>query len=201
MGKKPDISIQRAVEVFEESVSVRRAYCADHEFFKMTDFWEELCEGSETWSVRTYRSGIGEDFARKAGVIAFADRVTLSVDEKLWADARKGKWFFNFMLAHEAGHLILDHHARGAVTKNFQLYGPEGTVNLPPNAEELETNYAAVFLQCGVALMKPDLSDLQLARKAYSDRTYIEKARKAVKLEAFQRILNRPKPIRERGVL
>lgn len=200
MGKAPVITPQRAAEVYEEVLSVRRDYCADNEFFKMTDFWEHLCEESDAWRIKTYRSGKMEDFARRAAVINFEDRVTLTVDETLWADAKKGKLFYNFMLAHEVGHLILDHHSAGAVTKNFQLYGAKGTHNLPPTSEELETNYAAVFLQCGTTLMEPTWSDLQLARIAYSDRSYITKARMASKIRAFQDFLVRPKPKWERIV-
>jgi len=180
---------------------VRRLFCGDAEFFKMTDYWEDLCEDNDSWRINQYRSGQTEDFARRAGVVEFEDRVTLTVDETLWADAKKGKWFFNFMLAHEAGHLMLDHHSNGAVMKNFKLFGPDGTANIPPTAEELETNYAAVFLQCGPALAGTRWTDLELARKAYSDPRYIEKARRAMKVQAFQDHLRRPKPSRGRVVL
>lgn len=202
MKSRPTLTTKRAVEIFEEAVAYRRDYCPDTHFFRMTDFWEYLCEDSDTWSIKKYRSGEKEDFKRKAGVSAFAGRVTLTVDQELWDRAARGVLFFNYLLAHEAGHLILDHHARGAVTKHFQLYaGPNGMANLPPTVEELEANYAAVFFQCGVALLEPRLEALVLARRAYSDPNYVKKAQSAVRLDVFRRLLDRPKPKRERTVL
>lgn len=202
MKKRPILSVKRAAEIYEEAISCRREYCADSSFFRATDLWEYLCEKSDTWKIKTYRSGETEDFKRKAGVVAFDDRVTLTLDETLWADAKRGNLFYNFMLAHELGHLVLNHHSSGAVTKNFQLYaGPNGMANVPPTAEELETNYAAAFLQCGVALLDPRWDYLQLAKRAFSDPYYVKKAQMVVRLEAFQRHLNRPRPTRERVVL
>ncbi|MEZ5911893.1 MAG: hypothetical protein R3D84_06425 [Paracoccaceae bacterium] len=142
-----------------------------------------------------------EDF-KKSGRCFFADRVTLTVDEQLWEGARKGNLFFNYMLAHEAGHLVLNHHARGAVTKNFQLYaGPNGSANIPPTLEELEANYAATFLQCGVALFDRRWEFLTLAKRAFSDPRYVKKIQGEVRLDAFQRYLHRPKPVRKRVIL
>lgn len=197
MRKGPVISIPRAVEVFKEAIDVRRRYRPDGTFFLMSDFWEFLCEESETWSIKRHHSDKAEDFKRKAGVVAFDGRVTLSVDERLWVGAMRGNGFFNFLLAHELGHLVLDHHAKGAVTKNFQLYaGPNGMSNLPPTVEELETNFAAVFLQCGVALLDTRWSAMELARRAFSDADYVKKAQRAVRLDSFQQLLSRPKPER-----
>lgn len=201
MGKRPTLSTRRAVEIFEEALSVRRLFCGDGEFFRMTDFWQHLCDKEGRWKINAYGSSQNDDFKRKAGVIAFQDRATLTVDERLWEGARRGTLFFNFMLAHEAGHLMLDHHAKGAVTKHFQLFGPTGLSNVPPTDEELETNYAAVFLQCGVALLDDRWTALELARRAHCDPLYVEKALRAVRVPEFQRLLNRPRPKRERVIL
>jgi len=42
--------------------------------------------------------------------------MTLSVDQRLMAEARKGCSLSNFILAHEFAHLALGHHARSATT-------------------------------------------------------------------------------------
>ena len=146
MTKGHCLTTSRAVDIFEEMVSCRRDYCADNEFFRMPDVWEYLCDEEGRWTIKTFRSKETEDFKRKAGVVAFADRVTLTVDEKLLAAAKQGCKLSNFILAHELGHVALDHHARSLVTKHFQLFaGPSGMSNLPPTLEELEANYAGVF--------------------------------------------------------
>ena len=196
------LTTARAVDIFEEVISCRRMFCADNEFFRMTEFWEDLCDEEGRWSIKTYRSNLSDDFKRKAAVVSFDDRVTLTVDEKLMANAKNGCKLSNFILAHEMGHIALDHHSRGAVTKYFQLFaGPSGMSNLPPTIEELEANFAAVFLQCGVALMDPGLDAVQLAHRAFSDVYYVKKAQKIVQLEVFQRLLNRPKRTYERVIL
>lgn len=202
MKSRPILSASRAVEIFEEAISCRRMFCADGDFFRMDEFWEDLCDEGGQWTMKTYRSSETQDFKRKAGVSKFGDRVTLTVDENLMARAKQGCKLSNFILAHEAGHLALDHHASGAVTKNFQLFaGPIGMSNLPPTVEELEANYAAVFLQCGVALQDTRWDAVQLAHRAYSDVTYVKKAQAIVKLEVFQRELGRSRPIFPRVVL
>ena len=202
MNSRPFLSTSRAVGIFDEMISVRRMYCADNDFFRMDEFWEYLCDEGNKWSINTYRSNETEDFKRKAGVIAFRDRVTLTVDEKLMARAKQGCKLSNFILAHEVGHLALNHHARSAVTKNFQLFsGPRGMSNLPPTLEELEANYAAVFLQCGVALLDPKWDPLQLARRAFTDVAYVKKAQAIVRLDVFQRELTRERPTFPRVVL
>lgn len=202
MSKRPILSIPRAVEIFEQAIDCRREFRADSDFFRMTDLWEDLRDEGGMWQIKTYRSDSTEDFKRKAGVVALAGRATLTVDGQLWEKAKKGDLFFNFMLAHEAGHLLLNHHEKGKVTKHFQLYsGANGASNLPPTVEELETNYAAVFLQCGMALFDTRWDALGLARRAFSDPYYVGKAQTVVRLDAFQRLLYRPKPSRERVVL
>ena len=204
MRKWPTISVERAVEISEEAVSVRRIYCDydDEKFFKMTDFLEFVCGDTAEWKIKLFASSQGQDFKRKAGVVALGTRATITVDERIWEGAKRGERFFNYMLAHEVGHLLLNHHAQNAVTKNFQLYqGPNGLVNVPPTAEELEANYAAVFLQCGVALLDPRWDAMELARRAFSDPTWVKKAMRAVRVEEFRKQLNRPKPVRKRIVL
>ncbi|WP_426033470.1 hypothetical protein [Cypionkella sp. TWP1-2-1b2] len=195
MTKRPFLTTARSVAIFDEMISCRREYCADTDFFRMTDFWEDQCDDEGRWQINKYRSDETEDFKRKAGVIAFDYRVTLSVDEKLMANAKRGCMLSNFILAHEMGHVALGHHLRSATTKNFQLFdGPRGMCNLPPTLEELEANYAGTFLQCGVALFDSKWSPLDLARRAFTNVEYVRKSQRIVGLEVFQRELVRPKP-------
>jgi hypothetical protein len=199
MSKKPDISIARAVSIFEEMLAARRGFCADHVFFKMPEFWDDLCDEEGKWSIRTYRSSETDELRRRAGVSAFAGRITLTVDEKLLERANNGCKFSNYVLAHEVGHLALEHFNER--TKNFALYGPNGTWNAPPNTEELEANLAAVFLQCGIALLDRRWDTIQLANRAFSDITSVRNAQRFVRLELFQSLLNRPKPKLQRVIL
>ncbi|MDF1855430.1 hypothetical protein [Pseudooceanicola sp.] len=202
MKKRLQITTRRTAKIFEQMLAIRRVAYADDEFFRMDEFWEDLCADSDKWSIKRYRSDTVEDYKRKAGVIAFEDRVTLIADERLMENARRGCPFSNFILAHEAGHLGLDHHAKSGVIKNFQLFaGPNGMSNLPPTVEELEANYAAVFLQCGVALIDKRWEPMQLARRAYCEVRSVKKAQRLVQLEVFQRELNRPKPKSQRVIL
>ena len=201
MGKDV-LTTLRLVEVFEEMVACRRLYCADSDFFRMPDFWKDLCDEEGCWKIKTYKSNETEDFKRKAGVIAFGDRVTLVVDERLMAAADGGCKLSNFILAHEVGHLALDHHARGAVVKNFQLFaGPSGMSNLPPTLEERETMFAAVFLQCGVALLNGKWDPIHMANRAFSDVHYVRNAQRMLQLDVVRRELARTRPKRERVVL
>lgn len=200
--KYPTISLKRAVEVFRAMLSLRRDLLADGTFVRAIDIWEELSEDDPKWKTKLVRSGKGEDYARRLGIVAFGDFVTLIIDEFLWQKAKSGCMFTNFLVAHELTHLGLDHHARNAVTKNYQIYsGPNGMCNIPPTAEEYETNLGAVFFQCGMALFDESLSDLELARRSFSDPNYVKKARRMVRLEAFQNELNRPRPQYPRVVL
>jgi len=202
MKRMPSLTTSRVADIWLETLSVRRELYDDSDFFKMPEVWEALCEVGEGWSIKTYKSDQMEDFKRKAGVVAFDNRVTLTADEKLIQRARDGCKFSNFILAHEFGHLVLDHHAKGAVTKNFQLFaGANGMSNIPPTVEELEANLAAVFFQCGTALEDARWTPIQLAHRAYSDVLYVKKAQAMVRLDAFQKELKRPRPKFERVVL
>ena len=195
---RPTLSARRGAEIWEECLWYRRELYRDSDFFKMPEVWEKLCEEGGDWSIKTYRTGE----TRKAGIIGFDGRGTLSVSEELMECARQGRGFMNFILAHELGHLILNHHARSAVTKNFQLSErPSDMAVVPPTQEELEANYAAVFFQCRVALADPRWNSLDLARRAFSDHEYVKKAQAIVRLDVFQRELRRPKPKYERVIL
>ncbi|GGO52141.1 hypothetical protein SAMN05444398_101427 [Roseovarius pacificus] len=181
---------------------LRRELYDDGEFFKVPDAWAAICEESETWKLKTYRTELLEDYKRKAGIVVLGDYVTLSADERLWENARRGCKLSNYILAHEIGHLTLDHHAKGAITKNFQLFsGPNGMSNVPPTVEELEANLAAVFFQCGVALKDRQIDAVQLAHRAFSDVHYVKKAQRIVQLDVFQQELRRPRPKVERVIL
>ena len=202
MNRGNTLSTSRLARVYEEALWARRELYRDSEYFKMPEPWKRMCEAGDNWSIKTYRANEMEDYKRKAAVVAFDGRVKLTLDERLMEKAEQGCMFSNFVLAHEWGHLLLDHHGKGAVTKNFQLYsGPGGMLNIPPTLEELETHYAAVFFQCGIALKSKHLSALELAMRAYSDPKYVKKAQGIVRLEAFERELSRPKPKYERVIL
>ena len=196
------LTTSRAVIIFEQMISCRRAFCADNDFFRMTDFWEDLCDEDGRWTIKTYRSSETDDSKRKAGVIAFGDRVTLSVDKKLTENAKQGCKLSNFILAHEIGHVALGHHARSAFTKNFQLMaGTRGMSISPPSLEEMEADFAGVFLQCGIALSDPNWASVALANRAFTDISYVKKLQRIVQLDVFQRHLNRPRPTFPRVIL
>ena len=202
MKQKSTFTTPRAVEIWREALWLRRELYKDDEFFKVPDAWDAICGENEKWKTNTYRTKQVEDFKLKAGTVVLGDSVTLTVDERLMGNARKGCKLANYMLAHEIGHLMLDHHAKGAITKNFQLFaGPNGMSNLPPALEEMEANFAAVFFQCGVALEDKRLEPVQLAHRAFSDVYYVKKAQKIVQLDVFQRELHRPRKRYERVVL
>ena len=198
MARRPDISSHRLAEVHHEMVTCRRGFREDGEFFKATDAWKELCDASDTWSIKLYWGRETEDYKRKAGVISLDGRVTLTADRRLWELAEQGQMFANFVFAHELGHIGLDHHSRGAVTKNFQLFsGPNGASNLPPTSEELEANYAAVSFMCGAALEDERWNPYELARRSFCDPYYVKRMARLIKLGPVQRELNllrSPKP-------
>jgi len=192
MKKRPSLSTSRLAAIYTTAIDYRRGFRADHEFFRMTDVWEDLC-GSEQCSIKTYCSDKTEDFKRKACVVALGHSVTLVADERLMVRAEEGCGFMNFMLAHELGHLNLDHHERGVGIKYFQLFsGPGGmSANIPPTVEELEANFAAVFFQCGVFLEDVRWHPVRLAQRAFSDVYYVKKAQSIVQAADFQQELKR----------
>ena len=203
MKNRQVLTTSRAAQIYEVMLGYRREYCADTHFFKMSDFWEWLCGGDGQWSIKTYRAIATEDYKPKAGVVAFGHNITLTADERLFENARRGDKLSNVILAHELSHLALNHHKGSFVTKHFQLStGSTGMFSiLPPTLEEQEADYAAVFFQCGVALMDPRLSPRDLANRAFSDETLIKNAQRFVRLEVFQRELNRLKPTFPRVIL
>lgn len=187
MTQRSSLTTTRAAQVFNEALACRREFFEDHQFFKMPDVLEIMFDEFEGWTLKTVRSRETEDFKRRAGVAEFDGRVTLTVDERLYANAKQGCYFSNYILAHEVGHLILNHHAKSAGTKNFQLFsGPSGLSNVPPTLEELEANFAATFFQCGVALADKRWDAVQLARRAFSDYRYAERAQAYVQLNVFE---------------
>ena len=193
---------ERVVEIYREMLWYRRQLYNDADFFKVPEAWEKICEGNQTYKTKTYRSEITEDFKRRAGIVVLGESATLIADEKLIERAREGCKLSNFILAHEIGHLALDHHARNAKVKNFQLFeGANGLSNIPPTTEEWEANFAAVSFQCGVALEDTKATALELAHRAYSDTKTIRMAQKLVQLDAFQRELRRQSLRYERVVL
>ena len=202
MKINPFLSTNRAVEIYEEMIFCRRMFCADKNFFLMPDVWNDLLDDEGRWSIKTFRSSTVGNFKPKAAVIAFDDRATLTVDERLMENAENGCKLSNFILAHELAHLALGHHERSMVTKNFQLLlGDKGNSILPPNLEELEAHFAAVFFQCGVALEEPRWTSIDLANRACSDVYYVKKAQQYVQLDIFQRQLTRARTPTQRVVL
>ncbi|ESQ13586.1 MAG: hypothetical protein N838_33510 [Thiohalocapsa sp. PB-PSB1] len=175
----------------------------DDPFFKMPDVWTFVCEGEEGWAINMYRSHHTDSKKKKAGVTVFDGRVRLTVDQDLWADAKQGCMFSNFTLAHEFGHVALNHHAQFAGIRNFRLSeGRAGMLsNKPPNETELEANYAAVFFQCGKFLEEQGWTDYELARRAYSDSHYVKRARSIVQLGVFRDELEKLTVPRKRVIL
>lgn len=203
MTKRPILSVHRAVEIFEEALSVRRSYTDgnDNAFFKASDVWKYLCEGDAGWKIIVTRPTDGVDFSRRAGVVSVDGRGTLTVPHEVWVGAERGNAFFNHILAHELGHLVCNHPAMATRRFNNLVPGRFGMKIAPPNPTELEADYAAVFLQCGVALQNRQWDADYLGRKAFADPDYVRKAQMAVRLDSFQQWLNRRKPVRERIVL
>jgi hypothetical protein len=152
---RPTLSTSRGAGIFEEMIGYRRNFCADTEFFLMPEIWEDLCDEEGRWTIKLYHTPDGDRYRPKAGIVSFDDRVILSVDERLMAEAKRGCNLSNFILAHEFAHLALGHHDRSATTKNFRLKERStGPANVPPTDEELETDFAAVCFQCGVSLLE-----------------------------------------------
>ncbi len=202
MKRKPALTTVRAVDIYRQAISVRRDYCADTEFFKMPDFLRYCEDEAGNWRIKTYASKLGGDHLRRAAVFTLGDQVRLAIDEVMWVRAEKGGQLENFVLAHEASHLLLGHTSKGGTASNFML-SSEGQVNkiIPQNEFELEANIGAVFLQCGIALQQPKWEAFELARRACTDVEHVKKAQKFVQLEVFQRELNRPRPVRPRVTL
>lgn len=195
------LSVYSAVDIFREMLSLRRIYCEDTHFFKMNDVWEWLAEDNKEIRIKTY-NGSSSTRPAKAGVVAFGDKSTLVVSEEMLSRAKSGCKLANFTLAHEFSHLALDHHAKGAVVKNFQLFeSSSGLANIPPTIEELEANYAAVFFQCGVELLDSRNVPIFLANQAHADVYYVKKAMKILSVPAFRRELSKLNSSIERVVL
>lgn len=202
MKTRPKISVQRAAQVFKEALLCRRDFCRDDQFFKMPDFWDHLCGESETWKVKLVVSDPMGEYQRRAGVVAFGELVTLVVDKELMRLAFGGRGFANFLLAHEVGHLMLGHHDSAKVIKNFKVVDTETGMSVrPPTDEELETNYAAVFLQCGAKLFDKSFSALELARRSYSDTSMVKKAQSLVRLPEFNMELQRSSSPKQRVII
>jgi hypothetical protein len=203
MNKNPTLSVARAAEIFEEALSARRSYTdgSDNEFFKASDVWKYLADGVTGWKINLTKPTDGADFSRRAGVVSVGDLVTLTVPQEIWAGAERGNGFCNHVLAHELGHLVCGHSAMSTRRFNNLAPGRFGLRIAPPNVQELEADYAGVFFQCGVELLNRQLDAGFLARKAFADPSYVRKAQMAVRLDRFQQLLNRPKPVRERVVL
>ena len=187
--KQPTISANRAAEIFRDTLSVRRINWLDNQFPKMTDVWEFLAADNPQVRIKRYNTD-NEYSHKRAAVVALDELIALTASNQFWDRACQGALFQNFVLAHEMGHLILDHHASGAVVKNFALFDDAtGVANIPPTVEELEANYAAVFFQCGVTLLAPGLNAktdaFRIAARAFSDPHYVEKAIRLCQLEAF----------------
>ena len=202
MKAKPSLTTTRAAEIFDEMLWYRREFCADTDFIKMPQVWETLANDLETLSLKFFGSNKASDFTPTAGIVAFAGRTTLTVHEELFRQAKKGCRLSNYLLAHELGHLALEHHAKSATIKNFQLHrGEYGMSNMPPTVEELEANYAAVFFQCGVALQNPNWHFLDLALRAFSDPEAVRNAQLRVQLNVFQQALSRKRSKYTRVIL
>lgn len=195
------LTTRRAVRIFEGMISCRRESFADNEFFKMTDLWKDLCEGSNEWKVKFYRRGPRDLDRPQAAVAEFNHRVRLTVSEELWAEAESGDGVANFILAHEIGHIELRHNARFA-TRHFQMAATaNGHLILPKSYYEKEADFAAVAFQCGIALLDRSRSGAELSKSAFSDQEQVEKAQRMVQSRVFLAELNRPRAAYPRVVL
>lgn len=194
---KPKLTTQRAVEIYEEMLMVRREYYADTEFFKMPDVWTELVDESGDLTIKTFKSTTGDDYLLRAAVMIVDKKIRLNVDKQLWHNAGLGKNLDNFILAHEFAHLALDHVSNRGAPTNFFM-GEKGGMKmiLPPSLIEREADIGAVFFQCGIALMDLRRDVKQLADRAFTDIRHVEKARQYVLLDIFQRELQRQRGLR-----
>ena len=200
MKRKPFISTPRAVEVYREMLWWRRQLFDDETFFKVPDAWDAICDAIEGAKTKTYRGSSGAK--PKAAMMVFGESATLTVDERLLDRARNGHNLSNTLLAHEISHLVLDHHARSATIKHFQLTaGPKHNSRIASDTQEYETDLAAVFFQCGVALQDKRLSTIELARRAFADVSMVRVPQKYVQLDVFQRELMYQQTRYERVVL
>lgn len=188
-SRRPAIGAERTVHNFREMISHRRLFCSDDQYLRMPDVFETLTEITEPdfkFRIKRYSSGNDEDKALKASVIAFNGQATLTVSRRLYEDASNGCLSSNFTLAHEFAHLVLGHHGRNATTMHFQTTRISGmNKRVAPDEMELETDYAAVFFLCGVALLNRNESARELARRACCDVYQVEKALKICRLEPF----------------
>ena len=194
MKKAPFLTTKRAVEIFEEMVSCRRDYCADKEFFRATDVWKYLCEDSDEWRIKFFHQGSIQELRPLAAVAKFNHSVRLTVDARWWSNAERGDKLSNFVLAHELGHLQLRHNAGSAGRHFLMVAGIGGNSVIPQDYFELEANFAAVSFQCGVTLLDPALSAVDLADRAFCDVAQVKKTQSMVQLDVFRRELNRPRP-------
>lgn len=195
------LTTKEAVRIFEDMVDCRRAFCADNQFFKMTDVWKDLCEGSNEWKVKFYRRGPKDLDRPQAAVAVFDQNVRLTVSEELWADAESGDGVSNFILSHELGHVGEGHNSRFA-TRHFQMASTaKGHAILPMSYYEKVADFAAVAFQCGVALRDRRLTAAGLSNLAFSDQEQVEKAQRLVQSKVFLAELNRPRTAHPRVVL
>ena len=190
---RPELRTSQVARIFKDMLDLRRIYCKDSEFFRMDEFWDWLSDedgDSVGIQIKRYKSSNLDPYKNRAATIAFGDNATLVVPEDMMVKAAEGCKLSNYTLAHEIGHLALGHHARSAVVKNFQLFSSDnGLANIPPTVEELEANYAAVFFQCGIALLDPKIDPLELANRASTDVYSVRKIKKLCGLDVFQREL------------
>lgn len=184
------------VRLFCEMSDLRSHYANADEAVPMTEVWKDLAspdfKNADEFDTNIKFFSGDEEHKRKAGVIAFGRRITLVVSREFWELALRNDMLRNFLLAHEYAHVVLDHHASAAVIKNFKLGSRSGVnANIPPDWEEFETNVAAVFFQCGYALLNEEKTAFELAKKFYTDEYYVEKLQRLCQSKAFQNELNR----------
>lgn len=185
------LKTQETVRLFWEMVDLRNYYVASGEVVSMTEVWEDLAstEFDETDEFKTrikFFSG-DEEHDRKAAVIAFASKITLVVSKGFWSLACNKGMLQNFLLAHEFSHIALDHHSKAAAIKHFKLDASHGTyANIPPTWEEFETNVAAVFFQCGDALLEKEKLALDIAVKFRTDAYYVGRLQKLCQSQTFR---------------
>jgi len=200
--RQPTLTTSRLADIWLEVQFARDELFEGNEYMKMPEVWSRLSDGNENWKLKISKAKEGDDWKRKASVIEFDGSVTLIADETLWDNAKRGRGFENFLIAHELGHLILNHHQKSATVKHFELTKTKaGMVRRAESIEEREADFAGIFFQCGPALLDLKLDALTLARRAFSDVVEITKVQRLVNLSVFRQELLRPRKRYERVVL
>lgn len=185
--KKVGLSEARLVHIFHEMNWYRGEFIDEKKFCKMSDVWETYERDVDEVKIKEFNVDKEED-GRVARVVEFAGRFTLIVPSSMMDKARAGDGFSNFQLAHEFSHVALGHHEHGAGKLYFRMTKSErfGYSDQFDDPKEIEASIAAVFFQCGISLLAPDVSASFLAQRAFSDYKWVKRALIICRSTSFQ---------------